>query len=151
MNELQGDLFTSDAPALGHGVNCAGVMGAGIAKQFREKFPHNYENYRAACHGGMLRPGGIHVNVERGKYLINMASQNMPGADASYEWLFSAAYKAAKGAVAKDIDRIAIPEIGCGIGGLKWSSVRAVLEAVESITNNSGLGGPFEWEVWHYN
>ena len=151
MIEKHGDMFTSDAPALGHGVNCVGVMGAGVAKQFREKYPHNFINYRGACQTKVLKPGMVHVNKENGKFILNMATQNMPGADATYPRVFEAALNAAQGAVAKGIDRVAIPEIASDIGGLKWEYVAVVLTAVEIIVNdNGGLLDKFQWEVWHY-
>lgn len=142
-----GDMFTTDASAIGHGVNCAGIMGAGIAKAMREKFPHNYENYRAACKAGQLKPGGVQVNQENGLYIVNMASQNKPGRDARYDWLFSSALAAAEGAVRNGIDRVAIPEVGCGIGGLKWNNVAHILGTIEWIVMENGN---FDWEVWHY-
>lgn len=149
MIELSGNLFDSTAPALGQGVNCAGLMGAGIAKTFRELYPHNYENYRAACLAGQLKPGGVHVNYEKGVYLVNMASQNTPGRDASYPWLFESALRAAEGAVKNGLASIAIPEIGCGIGGLQWKYASLLLESIEEIVN--GDDAPvFNWEVWHY-
>lgn len=138
-----GNLFDSDAPALGHGVNCAGVMGAGIAKTFKELYPHNYENYRAACQAGQLHPGQVHVNFEKGVHIINMASQNMPGADASYEWLFESTLRAARGASKKGLDRIAIPMIGCGIGGLDHNKVITILKAVEHIVDYD-----IDFELW---
>lgn len=147
---LEGNLFDSDAPALGHGVNCAGVMGAGVAKTFRELYPHNYENYRAACQRKQLKPGQVHVNFEHSKYILNMATQNMPGSDATYPRLFEAALNAAEGAVAKGIDRVAIPEIGSGIGGLDWIAVKALLKDVEFIVNFNREPETFQWEVWHY-
>jgi O-acetyl-ADP-ribose deacetylase (regulator of RNase III) len=149
MIEKTGDMFTSDAPALGHGVNCAGVMGAGVAKTFRERYPHNYVNYRAACQSGALRPGMVHVNREKSVYIINMATQDMPGADATYPRVFEAALNAAQGAVTKGVNRVAIPEIGCGIGGLDWVAVKAVLKDVEFIVNYEN-DSDFQWEVWHY-
>lgn len=145
MIDQTGDMFTSTARAYGHGVNCAGVMGAGVAKTFREKFPHNYENYRAACLRKQLKPGTVHVNYENGIYILNMASQRTPGRDASYEWLFSSALAAAKGAVNVGIDRIAIPEIGSHIGGLEWEKSAVVLRTVETIVDEK-----VQWEVWHY-
>lgn len=153
MIEKTGNLFDSTAPAIGHGVNCAGVMGAGIAKTFRELYPHNYENYRAACLAGQLKPGQIAVNRENDKYIINMASQNKPGADASYPWLFEAAFTAANQAVANGIPVIAVPEIGSGIGGLEAWKVKMLLKSVEAIVNDgvtAGKGMKFQWEVWHY-
>lgn len=145
MIDRNGDMFTSDAKALAHGVNCAGVMGAGVAKRFREEFPHNYENYRYACQAKILRPGEIHVNFEKDKYILNLASQNKPGRDASYEWLFSSALAAVRGAVNIGIDRIAVPEIGSHIGGLEWDKVAQVLLTTEILVDTK-----VEWEVWHY-
>lgn len=139
----RGNMFDTELEAIGHGVNCAGVMGAGVAKKIRELYPHNYENYRAACQRKQLKPGGVHVNREYDTYIVNMASQNMPGADASYPWLFESALNGANGAVKRGLDSIAIPMIGCGIGGLEWFKAAAVLEAVEAIVEND-----FEWEVW---
>lgn len=145
-------MFTSDAPALGHGVNCVGVMGAGVAKQFKEKFPHNYINYRGACQTKVLKPGMVHVNKENGRFILNMATQNMPGADARYSRVFEAALNGANGAVGRGIDRVAIPEIASDIGGLKWDSVRQVLLTVEYIINEGQPSeGGFNWEVWHYH
>lgn len=144
-----GDLFTSAAPAYGHGVNCAGVMGAGIAKQFKEKYPHNYKNYRAACLAGQLKPGQIAVNREKGKFIVNMASQNKPGRDATYHWLFEAALTTATQAVEMGIDRVAVPQIGAGIGGLDWWKVQTILLAVETIANEDIE--KFNWEVWIYD
>lgn len=154
MIEKHGDLFDSDAAYIGHGVNCCGVMGAGIAKAFREKYPHNYANYKAACEAGRLLPGGFMVVPERrddGSLVLitNLASQDKPGADASYNWLFGSLYSfAAKAAEPNRLrlygGRIAIPEIGCGIGGLEWPKVKQVIETVEL------LNPEITFEVWHY-
>jgi O-acetyl-ADP-ribose deacetylase (regulator of RNase III) len=155
MIEKTGDLFESDAVYLGHGVNVCGVMGAGIAKTFREKYPHNYTNYKAACEAGRLLPGGFMVVPERsvdrdGLVLItNLASQEKPGADASYNWLFGSLYSWASQAAEPNRlrlygGRIAIPEIGCGIGGLEWDKVKHIIETVEI------LYPEITFEVWHY-
>jgi O-acetyl-ADP-ribose deacetylase (regulator of RNase III) len=146
MKRRRGSLFDTDAPALGHGVNCAGVMGAGIAKTFKEKYPNNYFNYRAACQTGRLNPGEVFVGSEQGMFIYNMASQNRPGRDASYIWLVSSAYTAAEDAVKMGLDRIAIPMIGCGIGGLQWPKVSRILLGIEYV-----FDGAFDWEVWRYD
>ena len=53
----QGDILRADAEALVNTVNCVGVMGRGIALQFRKAFPENYKAYKAVCERGELRPG----------------------------------------------------------------------------------------------
>ena len=143
MIHRDGDLFTASSLIIGHGVNCAGLMGAGIAKQFKAKYPHNFLNYEAACKAGQLKPGQVHVNFERDKYIVNMATQKMPGADATYPRVFEAAYHAAVGARRIGYDRIAIPEIASKIGGLEWSKVEEVLTAVESVVSTKDY--VFNW------
>ena len=145
MIHMHGDLFTTQAFAIGHGVNTKGVMGAGIAKAFKDKYPDNYVRYADACRSGKFKPG-MSLGVREGSNLvINFASQEKPGADATYEYLFASTLHGATNARWLGQKRIAIPEIGCGIGGLEWRKVASVLEAVETI-----VGRDFEWEVWHY-
>lgn len=147
MINRMGDMFTSDAPAIGHGVNCQGVMGAGVANLMRAKYPTVYAAYKRRCDSGNLIPGETQVvpipfdeAVGPPFYVVNMATQSMPGPDARIFHIEGAASAAALVAEAFDWGRIAIPRIGCGIGGLTWDEVRPVLEATE--------GNGFQWEVW---
>lgn len=154
MIEKHGDLFDSAAAYLGHGVNVCGVMGAGIAKTFKEKYPNNFTNYEAACNAGTLRPGGFMVVPARrdsGSLVLitNFASQNKPGADADYKWLFSSLWSWAEQASEPNRLRlyggiIAVPEIGCGIGGLEWDKVKRIYRVIEDTHPD------IEFEVWHY-
>lgn len=148
MIKKSGDLFTTDAFYIGHGVNCRGRMGAGIAKTFRERFPINYESYAKACLGMRLNPGDLFSVYENEKVILNLATQLEPGADARYEAVFDSCYKAAR-QVANHFNywkgeekRIAIPQIGCGIGGLEWDKVETLIEAVEILVPE------VTWEVW---
>ena len=146
MIKRRGDLFTTDAACIGHGVNCRGVMGAGIAKAFREKYPENYKAYKRACREGILGAGDVFPWAfnDDGKFILNIASQVEPGANARYEWLFNGALEAAQ--ICKGIghDRLAIPLIGCGIGGLEWPQVEVLLLAIEIIVPD------FQFEVWKF-
>lgn len=154
MIERDGDIFNTDAAYIGHGVNTQGVMGAGIAKEFRSRFYRNYNVYRQACIKGTLTPGGFLVVPERRDdgslaLITNLASQEQPGPDASYKWLLSSLWGWAEQASAPNRlhlygGRIAIPEIGCGIGGLEWAKVYRVLRVVEYAFPE------IEFEVWHY-
>lgn len=151
-----GNLFDSDAVYLGHGVNCKGMMGAGIAAEFRRRFPHNYECYKTYCSAYALVPGdylaipdGSGAEETYSNVIVNFASQNTPGPDATYDWLFSSLRRWAEDASRPDrLERngniIAIPEIGCGIGGLEWPLVEFIIECVENMYPE------IEFEVWHY-
>lgn len=154
MIEKTGNLFDSDAPYLAHGVNTEGVMGAGIAKTFRGNFPRNYEVYRRQCIQGQLSPGGVLVFPEKDmggniRLIVNLASQQRPGPDAQYHWLLESLMSFAKQAMEANRyrlygGRVAIPEIGCGIGGLEWPKVYRTLRVIEYAYTG------IEFEVWHY-
>lgn len=142
MIKRKGDLFSSTAPALGHGCNVQGKMAAGIANAFRIKFPKNYTLYHNACSNSLLQTGESFLHAENGIVVVNMATQFLPGPNATYPNVFAAALDGALQLDARGIDRLAVPLIGCGIGGLEWPGVEYLLRAVEIIVPN------FEFEVW---
>lgn len=153
MIERKGDLFTTDAKILGHGVNVRGVMGAGIAKAFKEKYPLNYEGYKLACDTGRLYAGRAYLNAQEPDVLIaNFASQDDPGPFAQYDWLFTSLHHGLS-IVDHHLNHIqsrygnviALPHIGCGIGGLKWGPVSHIIEAVEECFEHR-----WKFEVWDY-
>lgn len=140
--EKIGDLFTSDAPALGHGVNCKGLMGAGIAIQFRRGYPGMYAEYRKLCVEKLLRPGQIYPYRAGDRTIVNIASQEYPGPDASLRWLELGLSAALEYCVERELAALAIPRIGCGIGGLAWLDAKHVMTEVASSFDTVTL------EVW---
>lgn len=126
-----GDLLQATEPAIAHGVNTCGVMGAGVAKAIRSMYPAEmFELYRMRCQRGFLLPGGVDMydKARRLPILFNVASQEKPGADATIDLLAEGMLKALH--TAKKIygvAALAVPRIGCGIGGLTWEPVEAVL------------------------
>lgn len=152
--EREGDMFTAatdPGTALGHGVNCRGLMGAGVAATIRRRFPDGYREYRGLCFIGRLRPGGAHVWVPPGwdgPVLVNLASQDRPGRDARVSWLRDALAAAAPVladlAAAGRVRRLVLPRIGCGIGGLTWRQVRPVLAEFAQVMDAACVGV----EVW---
>lgn len=132
MKIIVGDLFSTRASALGHGVNCRGAMGAGIAPAFKKLSPAMYQAYRGHCQGGTLQPGMVFPwTLEDGRVIYNMATQDRPGRHARLEWVATCASKVLTHADLRGIDEVAIPRIGCGIGGLQWEAVQDVLEDAE--------------------
>ena len=148
MKMKQGDMFTTDAPAIGHGCNTVGVMGAGVAAIVRRKFPDTHQAYWDLCSRKAFEGGEVLVTKEfvpgseGAFYVFNMMTQVNPGADASLELVKQAAEHSVQEALDRGIFTIAIPQIGCGIGGLKWEDVEPVLRKTERDS--------FEWEVWVY-
>lgn len=130
---MTGDIFTSTAPAIGHGVNVDGVMGHGIAVEFRNRFDHMHTLYREKCANGELLPGQVYIYQYSGhpeRYVYNIASQDRPGRNARYDWLISGTVRALEHAQSRGLDRIALPRIGSGIGGLYLPTVQDILETL---------------------
>lgn len=128
--EIEGDLFDLGLPAIGHGVNLRGMMGAGIARVFRSKYPDMYHAYTVLCSREQIPLGGIMVWQAPNVMIYNLASQREPGADASLEAVESSVRLAVGNCQASGIPKIGFPRIGCGIGGLEWADVRAIMEKV---------------------
>lgn len=127
-----GDLLASGESAIAHGVNCRGAMGSGIAKPIREHFGEGmYREYSRACLAGEMLPGDINVWQEDPYcVLYNLATQLEPGPDARYSAILRSVDLMLAHAEAVGIDRIGIPKIGCGIGGLEWPQTEGILLAL---------------------
>ncbi len=139
-----GNIFDTDAPAIGHGINMAGVMGAGIAAQFRDRFPEMYEAYRASCQAGELKPGSAYPwQTEDGRVIYNITSQVHPGPNASYDNLIWGVVAAIQDAAFRGLTSIALPRIGSGIGGLDERLVEVILSDLATRSD-------VDIELWTY-
>lgn len=126
-----GDLFTYDAPAIGHGVNAEGVMGSGIAVAFRERWPHMHETYVRLCEEEKDLAGKIYAYKEEdGPWILNLFTQKLQGPNARLVYIAFALNAAKEFAEGYDISEIAIPAIGCGVGGLTLEEVVPVLKEI---------------------
>ena len=146
LTEIKGDLFAvPNLDALAHGVNCVGVMGAGIAVRFRDTWPEMFEDYQERCAEGSLRVGGFMAwqipdhardrlpgrphRKHRPCWIYNLATQPRPGACASISAIKNALGNTLAHARGKGVQRIGLPQIGCGYGGLRYEDVRPLIEA----------------------
>jgi O-acetyl-ADP-ribose deacetylase (regulator of RNase III) len=129
--EVEGDLFDLGLPAIGHGCNTAGVMGAGIALQFRRRWPEMFKGYKAYCDLGAAVPGSFYsYATDQGMLIYNMFTQGQPGADAKLIHVYAAVQKAMVDCYDHGIMTLGVPRIGAGIGGLKWDDVRDFFAAL---------------------
>lgn len=130
---VTGDLFTTPGiDALAHGVNCAGVMGIGIAVEFRRRWPEMFAAYRAQCLARNLRPGDV-LAWGKSPIIYNLATQQRPGRRATLRAIRVAIGQMLFVADGHRVTRIGLPRIGCGYGGLLWADVRAALEDVAGL------------------
>jgi O-acetyl-ADP-ribose deacetylase (regulator of RNase III) len=129
----RGDLLRADADALVNTVNTVGVMGKGIALQFRKAFPANYEAYRRACEAGSVQPGKMLVfetgQLVEPRLIINFPTKRHWRGRTRIEDIDSGLEDLVAVIDRYDVRSIAIPPLGCGNGGLAWSRVRPMIEA----------------------
>lgn len=127
----KGNLLESDAEALINTVNTMGVMGKGIALQFKEQFPVNFSIYAKACKNKELVPGQlltVKENTLTGpKLVINFPTKTVWFRKSSYQYIEDGLAALAKEIEQKNIKSIAIPPLGCGNGGLQWDKVKALI------------------------
>ena len=125
------DIFRSGAQVLVNPVNCVGVMGAGLAKQFREKYPTMYKNYRADCKCGRYRPGWVYMeHVYDGHFIANMATKNDWRDPSETKWVIEGIRQLRETLDSTPkLQSVAIPRIGCGLGGLDWNDIRPFIIA----------------------
>ena len=129
----RGDLLTADAEALINTVNCVGYMGKGIALQFKKAFPENFAEYQKACRAGRVQPGrmfvfqtGLMLNP---RYIINLPTKRHWREKSRYEDIEAGLRSLVLEVKKHGIQSIAVPPLGCGLGGLDWKRVRPMIEA----------------------
>lgn len=123
-----GDILRADAEALVNTVNCVGVMGRGIALQFKNSFPENFKAYEAACAREEVLPGRMFVfetrTLTNPKFIINFPTKRHWRGKSRMEDIDSGLKALAEEIRTRGIRSIAIPPLGSGLGGLNWAEVR---------------------------
>jgi len=132
IEHTSGDILKADAEALVNTVNCVGFMGRGIALQFKRVFPRNFDVYEAACRRGEVQPGRMLI-VETGqltnpRYIINFPTKRHWRGKSRIADIESGLEALVVDVRRLGIRSIALPPLGCGLGGLKWSEVRPLIE-----------------------
>jgi len=128
-----GDILSEDAEALINTVNCVGIMGRGIALQFKNAFPENFKAYAAACKNEEVQPGRMFVfetgQLTNPRYIINFPTKRHWRGKSRIEDI-EVGLEALVDTVRRyNIRSIAIPPLGSGLGGLDWSEVKPRIEA----------------------
>ena len=133
MMELKsGDMLLAEAEALVNTVNCVGVMGRGIALQFKKKYPENFAEYKLVCDRKQLCPGNmLVVNLNRlhnPRYIINFPTKRHWKGKSHIEDIKSGLAALVEEIRNRSINSVAIPPLGCGLGGLDWNQIRPLIE-----------------------
>jgi len=130
----RGDFFATKVDLRVNTVNCMGVMGAGVALEFKKRYPEMYIDYRDICIAGKLAPGILHVWKTETEWVVNFPTKRRWSEPSRYEdvelgLIALRDYLAELGPV-----KVALPALGCSNGGLEWSRVSTMIrEALEGL------------------
>lgn len=131
---VQGNLLTDASEALVNTVNTVGVMGKGIALMFRERFGPNYQLYKQACQTGSVQTGRMFVTepseFDGPRWIINFHTKQDWRGKSRMEWIDTGLIDLVRVIRELGIRSIAIPPLGAGNGGLRWTEVKPRIEAV---------------------
>ena len=134
ITETKGNLLEAKTEALVNAVNCVGVMGKGIALQFRREFSEDYfKDYKRACQSGELAIGKVHVyelkNAEtNSRFIVNFPTKNHWRGQSRIEDIESGLQSLVEAIERVRIKSIAMPALGCGLGGLDYAEVKPLIE-----------------------
>lgn len=129
--EAQGNLLNANVEAIVNTVNCVGVMGKGLALAFKQAYPTNFAQYKEACNVGKVKPGEMFITkinkTTNSKYIINFPTKRH-WREKSYLVDVELGLVALVAKVKElEINSIAIPALGCGLGGLDWQIVKPLI------------------------
>lgn len=126
-----GGLFRSNAQVFVNTANCVGVMGKGIALEFKRRYPNNFRAYADACAQGSVIPGRMFVfetGLKQPQYIINFPTKRHWANPSRMLDIVSGLRALVTDVRRFEISSIAIPALGCNNGGLSWSAVRPEIE-----------------------
>ena len=155
-----GDILKDDSEAIVNTVNCVGVMGRGIALQFKNVWPENFKAYEAACRREQVQPGRMFVfevgQLTSPRYIINFPTKRHWRGKSRIEDIDAGLSALVSEIQTRAIRSVAIPPLGSGLGGLDWSEVRPRIEAALQALPNVRVriyepGGAPEADKMHHS
>ncbi len=129
---VSGNLLDAKVEALVNPVNTVGVMGKGLALQFKTAFPANYRAYEAAAKSGAIDIGKVFVFEAGGivlpRYIVNFATKKHWRSPSTLQYVQLGLQDLVNVIIERKVRSIAIPPLGAGLGGLAWRDVRPLIE-----------------------
>lgn len=126
-----GDILKYDVDAIVNTVNCVGIMGRGIALQFKNAFPDNFKAYKIACQKNEVTPGKMFIydrkQLTQPRFIINFPTKRHWRGKSRIEDIKAGLVSLEKAIIENKITSIAIPPLGSGLGGLNWNEVKSLI------------------------
>lgn len=136
-----GDIFKEEVEAIINTVNCVGVMGRGLALQFKKRFPDNFKAYEQAAKKNEMQLGKMFIydthKLINPRFVINFPTKNHWRSQSELKDIEEGLKSLLIEIQERNIHSIAIPPLGCGLGGLEWHDVRLLIE--KTFSNNADL------------
>ncbi|WP_299461601.1 macro domain-containing protein [uncultured Microscilla sp.] len=125
-----GSLFDENVAAIVNPVNTVGVMGKGLALEFKKRFPKNYELYRTACKSDEVCTGQMFVTHTGNTpgIIVNFPTKQHWRGKSKLAYVSEGLDDLAKVIATEKVASIALPPLGCGYGGLAWAEVKPLIE-----------------------
>jgi O-acetyl-ADP-ribose deacetylase (regulator of RNase III) len=124
---VRGDIFSSPAQVLTNAVNCVGVMGKGIALEFKNRFPQMFDDYKTKCNLGQVKPGQPYLWEDDSAQVLNFPTKRDWRDGSLLQDVEDGLKYLADSYGQLGIQSLAMPPLGCGLGGLKWSDVQPLI------------------------
>ena len=131
---VNGSVFDQGCAALVNPVNTMGVMGAGLALEFKTRFPINFTLYAEACRKGEVKAGKVFMAKAGSVWIVNFPTKKHFRDPSRMEWIEDGLDDLVEALSGRSIHSVALPALGCGLGGLKWKDVRPVM--VDKLSND---------------
>jgi len=126
-HELKGDLFNSNAHTIVNTVNCVGVMGKGIALEFKRRFPQMFQEYKRVCATGELRPGMILPYWSSTPQILNFAVKDHWRQPSRLVWIEECLARFVHNYARLGVTSIALPHLGAMNGWIPWPATHAMI------------------------
>lgn len=128
INYIKGDIFTSPAQVIVNAVNTVGVMGKGIALEFKNRYPKMFETYKVMCEKRKFQIGKLMLFHEQDHQILLFPTKENWRNPSKLEYIEKGLNKFIQNYAQKNITSIAFPKLGCGNGELLWDDVRLLME-----------------------
>ena len=125
---VRGDIFSSPAQVLTNTVNCVGVMGKGVALEFKKLYPQMFSDYKAKCDEGSVKPGEPYLWEDDSVQVLNFPTKRHWKDGSLLQDIEDGLKYLAESYEQMGLQSLAMPALGCGLGGLKWSDVQPLIE-----------------------
>jgi O-acetyl-ADP-ribose deacetylase (regulator of RNase III) len=127
---INGDLFDSPAQVLVNTVNTVGVMGKGIAREFKRQYPKMFIKYQQYCKSGQLTVGKLWIYKTEEKWILNFPTKTTWREPSRLEYIEAGLKTFVREYVRQGITSVAFPTLGCGNGELEWETqVKPLMES----------------------